>query len=461
MLCPATGLFLLLVMSAGLSRAMAEVIHLRSGESVKGRALRSKSDSEVLVMDDYLRGSQRSIAWDAVDPLDRKRIRRAWSMSYEALASVLGHRLTLELHDKRQQEARGLIVKDEPRAITLLRAGQEVVIPRRRVLSVVREEMDPRDIWSAPQLVEHFHRELCRTPLGDPGAPTTAERFLIAGFAQSVGELETALGHYEACLADPAFDRTSDAKSALVTVRILLKDEAARQALRRMRTALAQGAYRRVRKQMASFEKQHGGTAKLVQREFQRVEREYTKRRTATLQHEAKVRLPKIIAALIKSRVRAQDTELGDVTKWTRRALPEAAFAELVEQLKKRDDVTTAEARAFWDGRSKSSWRKATYASGTFIVEKPKIKRLPKGTKLPTRDGWWRKASTSVRASWTLAYFVDRTTLFEVHTQPTHRLCPTCNGEGVRRKRLSTGGALSEVCPRCAGARHDRIVRFR
>ncbi len=91
--------------------------------------------------------------------------------------------------------------------------------------------------------------------------------------------------------------------------------------------------------------------------------------------------------------------------------------------------------------------------------------RLPKEArklcpKLKTRDQWWEKASRKERADVALAYFVERSGLFEI-SEPKGRDCATCAGTGLIKRGLANGKKLVCVCPRCQGTGRDQVVRYR
>ena len=50
--------------------ADADVVHLRTGETVKGRPLPRESNEDFLVMEDYLSGATRTFTWSVVDAHD-------------------------------------------------------------------------------------------------------------------------------------------------------------------------------------------------------------------------------------------------------------------------------------------------------------------------------------------------------------------------------------------------------
>ena len=465
--------------------AGADVVHLRTGETVKGRPLPRESNEDFLVIEDYLSGATRTFNWSVVDARDMSRLQEEWGWKNKALSVVTGHRIVIELQGGGKDTLRGLIEREDETVIYLRQGGKILRVQKSMVVSKDTEDMDPRDIWSPEQLVERFLKELAKEP-GEDGKPidvdnpTSRQAFRIGEYAEKAGDFETAKRHYEACAGDPEFLLANVAKQRLEKVESILRDAAALADLRRMRMALSLKAFRKVRQMLAAFPEKHPDAGEAVQSRLEWGKKEFAKRRSAYFQLEAKINFPKILMKQIKTKVQEKDIGLSDVTAWTRRELPDLAFAALAEMFSKKDDVTPEEARAFWENRPKSNWKTATYGAGTFIVEPPKIKppkrrrnkkkkkssggkagppvKIPKP---PTRDQWWGRAPTPHRQSWIMAFFAENSGLFEVSERPKYSNCGKCNGEGLETKRFQSGDVLKYICTRCAGAQRDKRVRFR
>jgi hypothetical protein len=460
--------------------ADADVIHLRTGESVKGRPVQGRCDEKVLVIEDYISGATRTILWDVVDPEDRQRLQEDMGFVNKSLKAIEGHRIVIELQDGSKEALRGLIVREDDNTVYLLQGGDELKIQKSMITGRDTEEMDPRDIWSPEQLVERFLKSLADDEGVDLNDLSSRERFRIAEYAESAGDFETAKTHYTACAGDPEFLLANVATQRLERVESILRDAAALADLRAMRMALSLKAFRKVREMLTEFPRKHADAGEAVQNRLERAQKEFTKRRNDYFQMEAKIDFPKLVLNLIKSKVSEDEVGLSDVTAWTRRELPDLAFGELTALFNKKDDVSPEETRAFWENRPKSNWKTATYGAGTFIVEPPKIKppkrKAPsknkkssgggaapaiKIPKPPTRDQWWEGAGTAHRQSWIMAFFVENSGLFEVSDKPTYSKCGKCNGEGLESKRFQTGAVLYYLCTRCGGAQRDKRVRFR
>ena len=460
--------------------AVADVIHLRTGETVKGRPLRDRSDKDILVMEDYLSGSVRSLAWSVVEEADKLRLQRDWGWMNRALEAVKGHRLVQELAGGATQDVRGKIVKEDDVNYHIQLGGRVLKIRKDQVLEKVEEDMDPRDIWSPEQLVERFTEELGKDPAVDLENPDGHVHWRIAEYARQAGDFATAKTHYEACASDETYQNATVAKQRLADVEALLRDEAALLSLRNIRMALSLKSFERVRAGLEEFATNHPDAGEQIQQRLEKTKADFVKRRADFFQLEAKINFPKLLLKMIKTKVAEKEIGISDATAWTRRELPDQAFEALATKLQGRDEaVTPEEARAFWENRRKSGWKTASYGAGTFIVEPPKIKppkrRAPRRSKgrsggaapqvqipkPPTRDQWWARAPSKERQQWVMAFFVENSGLFEVAEEAKYSLCPKCNGAGLESKALQTGGTLAYLCTRCGGAQRDKRVRFR
>jgi len=462
--------------------ADADVVHLRTGETVKGRLLPDRSDENVLVIEDYLSGSIRTLAWQVVDKVDAERIQQDWGWTNKALATVTGHRIVQELNNG-TQTVRGLIVREDDVNYIVMIGGREVKLAKASVLEKSEEQMDPRDIWDPEQLVDRFVGELKNDPIVKDGGesienPSARLAWRMAEYAENAGDYERAKQWYAICANDEDFLNNTIAKQRLGRVEGLLRDAAALQSIREIRMALSLKSFRKVRIMLEEFPTKHPGAGELLQNRLEKAKKTFAQRRAEFFSLEAKINFPKIVVKLIKAKVQEKEIGLADASAWTRRELPEVAFAALAERFGRRDDVTPEEARQFWDNRRKSGWRTVTYGSGTFIVMPAKIKpptrrrttkkrntgAAPKVTlpKPPTRDQWWEvKADTKQRTNWIMAFFVDNSGLFEVAEEPKLTPCPQCNGMGLESQRTQSGDTVKFICRRCAGSQNDKRVKYR
>jgi hypothetical protein len=462
-----------------LQAAHAEVIRLRTGETIKGRPVADQSNENVLVVEDFLSGAVRRFEWNVVDPEDARRLKTDWGWESEAMEAVKGHRLVMRLVGGATEDVRGLVVKETETHYHILRGGKVLEVPKDQVEEKVEEDLDPLDIWTGEQLVQKFMEEIEKEG-ADLSNLDSREHWRIAEYAQQVGEFEVAQRHYKACADDDEFLRQAVAKQRLAAVEEILRNAAALDALRDIRQAVSLKSFQRARELLEVFPSAFPDAGEQIKSRFDKTKTLYNRKRAEHFQFEAKIRFPKLVMKEINAKVREPELGLSDVTSWTRRELPDAAFEQLTAMMQERDDsVTNAEARAFWDARKKSGWKTATYGAGTFIVDPPKLRppkrkrssgkqKRPKGgaakfevPKPPTRDSWWKDAAPAHRASWVMAFFAENSELFEVSDTFRFSVCTVCNGAGLESHRTQSGDLIKFLCRRCGGAQRDRRVQFR
>ncbi len=475
LVCAATFFF------ACARQGWADVIHLRTGDSVKGRPVPDQSNEAILVIEDYMSGALRTLSWDVVDPADRDRLHIEWGWKNKARKVVVGKRLVQRLADGSTDDIIGVVEREEDGVIYLRSGGQLLQLRRDTVIEESPEEVSPREVWSPEQLYERFVVQLEeeKSQAGEnPSARESRDHWRLAEYAEWAEYWEKARDHYTACVADPEYINAGVAASRLERVEAILRAQAAVREMKDIKRMISLKSFRDARSSIASFPERHPDLPDVVQDQFTRLGKLFTERRNDYFQLESKIQFPKILERLIKRRVTEKDITLADATAWTRRELPELAFGELLTRFQRRDDVTPDEVRQFWENRNKGSWRTSTYGSGTFIVEKPQI-QAPKARsggnqgsqgggaapvfqppKPPTRDQWWAAATPSDRENWLMAFFAENSGLFEVG-EAKWTNCPTCNGRGLESKSLSSGGVMEYICTRCAGSPRDKRVKFR
>lgn len=468
--------------------AHADVLRLKTGENVKCRPLRERSDERLLVVEDLQRGTVRTFAWDALEPDDRDRIQEEWEWKGRAVSTAKGHRLVTRVGED-EQEMYGVIEREDATTVYLRRNGEVLPVPASQVIERSEENLDPREIWTPQQLVDQLAAELAQQ---DPpqGLDSTDGRtaFRVGEYAEWAGALQLALEAFRRAAADPEFLNRASAEQRSVRVEALLKDQAALATLRDLKIKLNSNLFKNVRTGIEGFEAKHPGSSEAVLKALEGLKTEFAKRRDKHFRQIARYEFArKVVRRLIEAKVRDKDVTLADARSWAKRDLPDAAFEALTERMNKIDAVTVEEVRAWWDTRwqgvAKSGWSRASYGSGTFIARKPRIQpprpsgggqaNRPQGgggggaapamqlPKPPTQDEWWAKADNTTRASWLMAQFVETSQLFEVAEDDDASPCRSCQGQGIISKTSQTGQTVSYLCDRCAGAMVDVTVKFR
>lgn len=460
--------------------ASAEVIHLKTGETVKGRPVIEESNEEILVIEDLVRGSLRRIRWDAVDADVRKQLWQDWGWERNAARTVVGDVIVQELAGGATEELRGMIEGEEGGRVLFRSNGQLLKVPEAMIRSRRKEEMDARDIWTPEQLWEKYVEDLkSNQDIDDIEMADARTRFNAANDALWMGHLEKARDLFRTVATDEGYINAKVAQKRLEDVEELIRDAEARESLKEMRRMLSYKNFRKFKEAQAEFPEKHPQYGEAVKVQLERLAQEFEKERNEYFRQQARYNFPKIVEKLIEKKVKEDDISVTDVTSWTRRELPEAAFQELSERFANKDDVSPEEAQTFWDQRTKRNWITRSYGDGTFVVKPAKVKPPSKRNnqnrnrqsrsgaapkiqvpKPPTREQWWARANSRERTSWTMAYFAERSGLFELGTEKLSP-CRLCNGEGLISKTLQGGGVLRYICTRCAGTRNDWAVKFR
>ncbi len=460
--------------------ASADVVRLRTGETIKGRVVVERSNEQILVIEDYLSGAIREIAWQAVDPQDADTLQTDKLFILDpdhagGSIAIAGEVVTIRLTGGATAELRGIVESEAPAGITVLTRAGKHDITKDRIVSREKTEIDASDVYSPHQLYEMKVAEV--NPQDARG------HYRVAQYAERAGAYEDAKAEYEQAAADESFLNRDMATKKVEQLTALLKDQQALEDLRLLRETLSSGQFAKVRSGIEKFLETHPEVGEAVKKKLEDLKASFAKTRTTRMSKEAGDRFVKIAQKLIAAKVKPKDTAINDVLGWARKQLPDEAFDELLQALQHFDSaVTIEETKTFWEGRPKkpNGWKSARYGSGSFIVEPPKIKppsnqgggnRPQRGgggggpaptikiPSPPTRDTWW--TDTKERPEWTLAYFVENSGLFEVAPKKEKSQCDLCGGAGLITKALSNGGQLSYLCNRCGGAQYDLTVKFR
>jgi hypothetical protein len=452
--------------------ASADVVRLKTGETIKGRVVPERSTEAVVVVEDYATGALREISWPALVESDAERWLEHLGIAdragpVEMACEVVTYRVT------GGTDVVSGVVEREGDPLVIRTGGRTVEIERSRVVSREAGTCDATEIYTPDELYAAKEQEV---------APADARAwFRVAKFAEKVGAYEQAKAAYENAASDPEFLYAEQARGKVAQLDALLKDKEAYETIRDLKVKLSSKQFVRVAEGIKGFSERHPEAGEAVKKALTALEEQYKTQRQATLSKAAGDMLPKIVSRLILARVRPKDVKVTDVLSWAKRELPEEAMVELAGRtaLGRFDPtVTPEEARTLWDARPKRDWKRSSYGAGTFVVEPPKIKPPSGGggggsrrssgpavemeiPKPPTRDSGWEKESADRRRDWMMAHFAETSGLFEVHPKKDRTMCDLCVGTGLMRKVLSTGGELVYLCTRCGGAQFDLTVKFR
>jgi hypothetical protein len=452
----------------------AEVLRLKTGETIKGRVVPEKSREDVLVVEDYATGALREIAWKALVERDSERwLENLGIEDKKGPLEIECESITYRVGGG-TDVVNGVVEREDDATIHVRTAGRVVPIEKSRVVSREKGTCDATELFTPEELHARKMSEV---------NPTDARGwFRVAKFDEKIGAYAEAKTAYENAAADAEFLYAEQARAKVTQLTALLKDKEAFDALRDLKVKLSSKQFARVREGLERFPEAHPEAGEAVKKAVEGLKEQFKRDREKALAKAAGDAYVKIVRKLVRLRVKDKEVKINDVLSWTKKSLTEEAMAELAGKsyLGRLDPVVTPEeARTLWDARPKRDWKRASYGAGTFVVEPPKIKppsnrggggnRRPQGgpavqidiPKPPTRDSWWEKESSEKREEWIVAHYAETSGLFEVHPKKDKTSCDPCVGTGLMRRALSGGGELVFLCTRCGGAQVDLTVKFR
>jgi hypothetical protein len=465
----------LLALGQGAGVASADVVRLRTGETVKGRILADRTNENVLVIEDYVTGTVRELSWDVLTPEDKESHLPGGGGG--ASLAVKCDVITYRAGD-RTDEVRGHVEREEGNFLFLrIRGSKEPLrIEKSKVVSRETDECDPTEIYPPEELADKMKAEI---------APEDARAwFRLAGYCERVQAFEAAKEAFETAAADETFLNRAAAQAGAERMTRLLADKEALATLAALRTNLSFNQFKSVREGIDGFPTKHPSAGDAAKKQLEDLKVQFEKKRVTHFSAEAGKHFVPICKRLITDRVKSKEAQINDVLGYTRADLKEEAFAALAKKFQERDPAVTAEeVPKFFEGRPKraGNWSMAKYGAGSFIIEPPTVKPAGGGAprpqprssgnaapapqiqipKPPTRDGWWAKEGTTGRADWIFANFVEKSGLFEVAPQRIKSNCDSCGGAGLITKMTTNAQELSFLCPRCGGARFDLTVKYR
>jgi hypothetical protein len=459
--------------------AGADVIRLKTGETIKGRILHDRTNEAVLVIEDYLSGGVREIAWDAVSQEDAELHDPSQAGGMKKELVVQCEIVTYRLDGGSTAEVRG-VVKGEEGGFLLVKTTQKepLRIEKTRIVSREQSECAPEDVEEPVVLYEQKKAEI------DP--QDARGWYRLAVYAEKVGWFEGAKEAYETAASDETYLQRAAAQAGAARVSALIRDKAALATLADLRNKLAFTQFAGVRAGLEAFPTQHPEASDAVKKQVEALRAALTEKRGAYFKGKVFKDFTDVLKNLIQKKVTGKNVLYNDVQGWARKPAVDAAFEEVTKRYQAKDATVTPEEvnKQFWEGRPKpaNGWKRAKYGSGSFLIEPPKIKPPSGGNrppqprsggsggqpapkvdhpKPPTRDEWWAKASTEERTQFWLATIVEKSGLFELAQQRERTACPLCLGEGLIHRVTSGGADDTYLCNRCGGAQNDLTVKFR
>lgn len=397
-------------------------------------------------------GSRRFfVAWDDLVDADHTKLRERFRLDPsedERLGLLSGHRL----HFKGGGAVEGLLERvDADGRHWLKREGFPLPYPGDRVVRVEEIKVKEADVFDGRELYE---RRIERVP-----PRTAAQHRILARHLYDTGDLEKSEHHYRAALRlKPAWYAEINAR--LKDIELLAADDAARDALRKVRTAYRlrkdyAGAEARLREFIAA----NPDRKRLAQKMLDDLEEARVgemRKRFNAVKHEE---FDRVVDRFLRTH-----PDLEQALAWVRAQ----AEKETRKAIARRLGTTDGQVEAFLEDEKTGSPHWASYESGSFIFSKRAHKG--KSTRKAIRgdpDRWWDQyGDLETRAGFLRAYAAERLErLFEV-VQVKLRDCGSCGGTGIVRhvsvKQLQDGRhEWKQVCPRCFKAARDRSVGYR
>lgn len=350
-------------------------------------------------------------------------------------------------------EVTGVLEREESDLLHVRSSERLHEIRRSRVLETTPVELDPRTVFTTQELLERF---VARRRAAHPNEPalTARDHWHVALYAVWLEAWEAAREHYARCAADTTFPRHIAAAAQVARIDARLREAAALAVLKQAELDIRIDRFRKARLALETFLVEHPSASEALRARHGLLLKAFALRRTKLLQMRVQGAFGTAVQVLIREKVSEPDVSITDVRAWTRRELPDEAFARVAGALHGLDDVSPAEAASLWDGRRRPLWRRVTYGGGTFVVDP-----APAGGG-PSRDAWWSAAAVVERAQWTLAYFVEHSGLYEVQAR-ARRACALCRGTGTLTKTLPSGATMTYRCTRCHGLLHEVVLGYR
>ena len=451
---PAPLLLCLLAAGAGAGEFDPLIVefHLRDSANEVTRGWLTDRDQEGFVFERFGARSPVRHAWTDLVDADARRLRKRFRLDAgpgEELGLVSGHRL----HFKGGGTVEGVLERTDGRGQHWVRHdGLLLPYPKDRIQRIEELRLREESVFDKEELyLRHLHAV----------RPVTATQHRkLADQLYRIGNYEEARQHYR--LAINLDDRFRwELSGRLDEIDRALADEESNLELRRARRLFAldgrlEEAKAILLRLMENDPRLARSATRLV-REIDAEARDRLVRRFHAVKDEE-------FKEAIREFLRLKRPTLEEATSWALKGLP----AELRARIGERLDLDEDQVAELEPTRTTGMPHWTHYWSGSFAVSSRA--RLGKSTRRRIRgdpEEWWnRHPGLTGRTAFVSAFAVERLPdLFEV-VQVRFENCSRCGGRGVVKRAtfdsLNTGGnSWKELCPRCYGAKRDRIVAYR
>jgi len=485
--------FLALVLGASVS---AETVRLKSGGFLVGKI--KSADESGLVIERFDNHGILRLRWSDVTPPDQERLKKLYNLVDDVDQSpvtIRAFQCQVERAGAIPQTLVGELVGRDGKSITIYKLGNRFTIPLSKLRGTAQfVEVPIRDILK-PQ--EIYRRKLTEI---DPGENADLH-IKLAAYLQRVDDLERAYEHLSKAKELGTTTQASKLEGMIQRLDRLRKHKAEADLLRGIDIARNRNDFHRALALIEDFASKFPDSQ--LKAEFEaakiRVEKSrglfYVRRITrdwySALREEAKTLARQRTLSIEEARVRAE----------------EALGKSIRERIAKMRKIKAEEVEAFFRARLQSpsvpKIQLASYGQGSWLLgEKDLIEKTARAKlkakgkaakkdsqgdrirrelerrlrefiksqggkskqkgeqKLATEAEWWKRAKSTERSLWLMAYYAEKAGDMEI-VSAMLRDCPTCGAKGVVAIQGLQGGKTAyPTCPTCHGLKFFRSVRF-
>jgi len=485
------------------------ILHLASsGAEVSGSILDGGFDEArgiKLRRDDN--GGLLELRWDQVRTEDVLAIKRLYGFESDDPPPLTVRALKVKIRGGK--EIIGLDAGDQGPNKLIAKRGNVTPVPRESIESITPVIVDALEVENPPEAFERVRRE--QPP------KSAVDWYNLALSAESLTLYEQAKDCFTATLAaDPAFSKKDVIAQRMKVLDAKLKETAAAEMLRRIRTLRVHREYGAAVDLVNEFIQTWPSS--LLLPEAQKEQRLLVDLHREAMLAEIRTQFFSVARELCDGKALVRDLSLGAGMTWAKDQL----FDEAIEHLAKVKKMEPAAVKELFAARGKlGSATAVSYGAGTFILgaeesrrdlykakskekggkddeqeaddKKPdsleekiqkKLKEKQEQAKKrdqkraggqgvpqladvpPTKDEWWTGASATERSHFLLAFFAEQSGPMQIERLTT-RDCSQCAGTGTIKfyannpEQANDQGEMVIPCSRCKTLGFDRIVHFK
>lgn len=469
--------------------ASAEIITLADGRVLHVEVL--SGDESGIIVRRLDNDGRLHIRWALLREEDRQMLRVRFGFEEDEDDADLvaeGHRIYPRLGDYRD----GRVLSQTQEKIVFRQQGKTIEFLPAALRKIEEREVSIFDIYTSEELYEQRATEL------SVGAATIDGQFDLAKWAMRIGLYEKSMEHLLQVGEMDAEYKADYIKNQLARLEILAKNK---EILSAIREAEKEGYSRRFKRCLSIFDEVLGVSdldadlRETVEKKKARFEKRRMDHFSKLVMHAYHREVNKRIDKYARQRdIRSGDKEKAVTVDKAMAYLRSELHKEIIEYLAQKHELDPkGEVEKMWKERTLRSTRRASYGSGTFIVQKaPKStqgagnnglnKRIQEALarrnnrgrgrqqqqqqqqqpqqKLITKELWWKKVDSTQRAFWMRAWFAENGRQMKVENKHM-RNCNQCGATGRLKSVGMQGGASFVTCPRCQGNKGDKVIVYR